>query len=267
MPEQTPYGNVALITGAGSGIGRELALLLADQGVRIAAVDIAPSGLAVLQSTLQARNRPIAVAIADVTQAAHLREQVAGLEAQLGPIDLLIASAGVGLETRAQPFEIETITAVININLLGVANSIAAVLPGMIERRRGHVVGMSSLASYRGLPGMFAYCASKAGLNSLLEGLRIELQEHNVHVTTVCPGWIRTPMTAKVTVPMPGILEVNYAARRILDAIRRRRTFFAFPAATARQTWLLRFLPASLSDWLVHRMATGLDNQSRPPSG
>lgn len=245
------FGQVALITGAASGIGKELATMLAAKGVRIAAVDICEHGLAELANTLRARNQTIATAVADVTNVADLRTQVAKLEAELGPTDLLIGSAGIGAETTVQPFDIEKITAIINVNLLGVANSIAAVLPGMIERRRGHLVGLSSLASYRGLPRMFAYCSSKAGLNSLLEGMRVELRPHNVHVTTICPGWIRTPMTAKVTEPMQAIMEVDVAARRILDAIRRKRAFYAFPAATARQVWLLRFLPASISDRII----------------
>lgn len=249
--KQTPFGEVALITGAASGIGRELAMMLAARGVRIAAVDVCDAGLTELANNLRARNQPIATAVVDVTNASELRSQIARLETELGPTDLLIASAGIGSETKVQPFDIEKVTAIININLLGVVNSVAAVVPGMIERRRGHIVGLSSLASYRGLPSMFAYCSSKAGLNSFLEGIRIELRPHNVHVTTICPGWIRTPMTAHVTAPMAGILEVSAACRKILDAIRRRRPFYAFPHATARRTWLLRFLPTSISDWLV----------------
>src|SRR5438874_55068 len=82
-----------------------------------------------------------------------------------------------------------------------------------LGRRQGHIVGMSSLASYRGLPRMLGYCASKAGLNSLLEGLRVELRERGISVTTICPSWIRTPLTAHVNVPQSAMLDVGDATR------------------------------------------------------
>jgi len=255
---QNPFGQVALITGAASGIGKQLALLLAAEGVSIAAIDLSEPGLIDLANTLKSRKQPVAIAVADVTQAAQLRDQAAGLQAQLGPIDLLIASAGIGAETPANPFDLNSFTSIININLLGVANSIAAVLPGMIERRRGHIVGLSSLASYRGFPRMFGYCASKAGLNALFEGMRVELRSNNISFSTICPGWVRTPMTAQVKATMTRLMEVEDAARLILGAIRRRQTFYAFPSASARRLWLLRMLPTSLSDWLVQRMVMRL---------
>src|SRR5207248_899709 len=98
------------------------------------------------------------------------------LEAKLGPIDLLVANAGIGIETNAINFKIDDMNLVLNVNLLGVSNSIGAVLPGMIERKRGHLVAISSAASYRGLPRMLAYSASKAGVNAIMDGLRVELK-------------------------------------------------------------------------------------------
>jgi short-subunit dehydrogenase len=140
------------------------------------------------------------------------------------------------------------------VNLLGVANSVAAVLPGMLQRRRGHLVAISSLASYRGLPLMAGYCASKAGVNALLDALRVELRPHGISVTTICPGWIRTPLTANVRVPMRGMMEVDAAARQIARAIRRRVPFFAFPRSGVWPVRLLRWLPSGVSDWLVTRL-------------
>jgi NAD(P)-dependent dehydrogenase (short-subunit alcohol dehydrogenase family) len=242
---------VAIVTGAGSGLGRQLSLLLAAEGAAIAAIDVQEESLRKLAAELC--DRPCAWATADVTDLPGLRRAVAQLQDQLGPIDLLIASAGIGRQTSALDFHGEDVEAVVRVNLIGMANSIDAVLPDMLARRRGHLVGMSSLASYRGLPHMAAYCASKAGVNALLEGLRVELRPHGIAVTTVCPGWVRTPMTETVDLPMPGILEVDDAARRILGAVRRRNAFFAFPRASARRVRLLRWLPAGLSDWLTER--------------
>src|SRR5262249_39253247 len=150
----------------------------------------------------------------------------------------------------------EDIETIVRVNLIGVSNSVAAVLPGMIERRRGHLVGISSLASYRGLPRMAGYCASKAGLNALLDALRVELKPCGIAVTTICPGWVRTAMTANVDIPMPGILEVDDAAHRIVEAIHRRRPFFAFPRPSARQVRFLGLLPSRASDWLLARLRT-----------
>lgn len=242
---------VVLITGAASGIGRQLALTLAAEGARIAALDLQGPALDALAAEL--KGKPVATAVADVTDAAAVRDATARLEGQLGPTDLLIASAGVGRETSATDFRPEVMAEVINVNLLGVVNSIAAVLPGMRERRRGHLAALSSLASYRGLPRMAGYCASKAGVNAVLDALRVELRPFGIVTTTICPGWIRTPMTAPLDVPVSDMMDVAEAARRIVAALRACRAFVAFPAHNVRQVRLLRYLPRALSDWMAYR--------------
>jgi NAD(P)-dependent dehydrogenase (short-subunit alcohol dehydrogenase family) len=242
---------VVLITGAASGIGRQLALTLAAEGARVAALDRQAPGLEALVADL--KGKPVATAVADVTDPAAVRDATSRLEAQLGPTDLLIASAGIGVETSATDFRAEDMAAVINVNLLGVVNSIAAVLPGMRERRRGHLAALSSLASYRGLPRMAGYCASKAGVNAVLDALRVELRPFNIATTTICPGWIRTPMTAPLDLPVSDMMDVAEAARRIVAALRARRAFVAFPAHDVRQVRLLRYLPRAVSDWMAYR--------------
>jgi NAD(P)-dependent dehydrogenase (short-subunit alcohol dehydrogenase family) len=241
---------VALITGAALGIGRQFALQLAEAGASVAAVDLDAAGLDKLADELQ--GKPVATAVADVTDRPALLQAVAGLEQKLGPTDLLFANAGIGRETTL-PFAAEGVEAQVRVNLIGVANSIEAVLAGMIDRKRGHIVGLSSLASYHGLPRMYGYCASKAGLTAMLDGLRVELKPHGVRVTTVCPGWIRTRLTEKFAVPLPNMLEVDDAVRRILAAVAADRTFYAFPQATLNEVRLLRWLPTSWADWLVER--------------
>src|SRR5262249_1688927 len=139
---------VVLITGAGNGIGRQLAHLFAEEGAHIAAVDC--EGAALERLTDELKGRTIATAVADVTDLPRLREVVAELEGRLGPTDLLVASAGIGIETSALVFRAEDVAAQIQVNLIGVANTIDAVLPGMRRRRQGHLGVLSSLASYRG---------------------------------------------------------------------------------------------------------------------
>lgn len=242
---------VVLITGAASGIGRRLAVDLAAEGAAIAAIDRAQDGLTQLEADLA--GKPIATAVADVRYRAPLAEAVQQVEDRVGPTDILIACAGIGVENSALDFRVEDFEVQIQVNLLGVANTIATVLPGMIARRRGHLVAISSLASYRGFPRMAGYCASKSGVNALMESLRVELKPVGIAVTTICPGWIQTPLTADIGVPLEAMLELPVAARLILDAIRKRRRFFAFPSSGLRPARLLKWLPAGLSDWLTER--------------
>ena len=252
---------VVLITGAGSGIGRRFAHVLAAEGARIAALDRSPESLEALAAEMA--GKPFASAVADVTDVAATRTAVAELESRLGPTDLLLANAGIGKETSALNFKAEDVAAQVEVNLIGVANSVDAVLPGMRQRRSGHLAVLCSLASYRGLPMMAGYCASKAGVSALFDSLRVELTPLGIAVTTICPGWIRTPLTSNIAVPQPYMMEVDYAVGRMVKALRRRKPFIAFPPAAAWQVRLLRWLPCRLSDWLVRRKFAQLMQQKK----
>jgi short-subunit dehydrogenase len=242
---------VALITGAASGIGRQLALSLAAEGARIAALDRQRDGLERLAGEL--KGKTVACAVADVTDLAAVRSAVGSLEAQIGPADLLVASAGIGMETTAEAFRAEDFTAQIQVNLIGVVNTLDAVLPGMCQRQRGQIAALSSMASYRGLPHMGGYCASKAGLNSLFDALRVELRPHGIAVTTICPAWVRTPLTTPLGLPDKDMMEVEDAVRLILAGLRARKPFLAFPVRMAWQARLLRHTPQPISDWLTRQ--------------
>jgi NAD(P)-dependent dehydrogenase (short-subunit alcohol dehydrogenase family) len=243
---------VILITGAGSGIGRQLARDLAAEGAAIAALDLNAEPLADLARELAGKR--LAAAAADVTDREALAKAVEHLQQQLGPADMLFASAGLGFPTPAAELDAAAFERLVRVNLIGVANSVAAVLPGMRRRQSGHLVALSSLASLRGLPLMAAYCASKAGLNALMDSLRVELKPHGIDVTTVCPCWVRTPMTDQVTMRMEGLLEVDAASRLILDAVRRNKALYVFPGPSARRLRLLRWLPTRSADALLARL-------------
>ena len=233
-------------------VGDQFARVLGAEGARIAAVDRNAAALESLETELKGRS--IACAVADVTDSAALAGAVRDLETRLGPTDLLIASAGLGGATPAHAYEAEVFANLVRVNLIGVSNSIAAVLPGMRERKRGHLAALSSLASYRGLPTMGAYCASKAGVNALLDALRVELRPFDIAVTTLCPGWVRTPMTDAVKLPdFIKLLTVEEAVARMIEALRRRWPFFAFPRRDLWQVRFLRYLPRPIADWLITR--------------
>jgi short-subunit dehydrogenase len=250
----------AVVTGASSGIGRALAVALARQGARVGAVARRADLLAELAGEVRAAGGTIETAVADVADRAGLAAAIHGLERALGPTDLLIANAGMGADTGAVAMNVPQVEATLRVNFLGVVYAIEAVLPGMIARRSGHVVGMSSIAAFKGLPGAAAYCASKAAVNAYLEGLRIELRAHGVAVTAVCPGFVRTPMVAK-NPPMPFLMEPAAAAARILRALRRKPAVFAFPWQMKLLIRFARWAP----DWFVaRRVKMNLDTGGRP---
>jgi NAD(P)-dependent dehydrogenase (short-subunit alcohol dehydrogenase family) len=245
-------GQVVLITGAASGIGRQFARVLAGEGARLALLDRQKELLDDLALELKACS--IAHAVADVTDRAALVAAVRDLEERLGPTDMLIANAGIFRETPADGEWVDDFTAQIQTNLLGVAHSIEAVLPGMRARRRGHIVAVSSIASYRGLPAFAGYSASKAGVNALCDAFRVELRPFGIAVTTLCPGFVKTNIGAHMDqTNAPPMISVEDAVGRMMAAIRRRRVFYTFPARDAWKVRLLRYLPRAVSDWMLCR--------------
>jgi NAD(P)-dependent dehydrogenase (short-subunit alcohol dehydrogenase family) len=257
-----PSQPIALITGAGSGIGRQLALLLAQQGYAIAAVDVVEESLRSLADAMQAQQQRFAWALADVTDADRLQQATRELEATLGPIDLLVANAGIGIETSGLDYRAADMNRVIAVNLIGVSNSIAAVLPGMVERKRGHLVAISSIASYRGLPRMLAYCASKTGVNAIMDGLRIELAPVGIHTTIICPGWIRTPLTENIDGVLEHIMEPGAAAREIAYAIGRKLPFYTFPRAMRWKMSVMMSWPRSWQDGWIRRLMNRVNTKN-----
>jgi short-subunit dehydrogenase len=157
----------------------------------------------------------------------------------------------VGAPTFLEPINIEQIEEMFRVNVLGMVYSLEAVLPEMLRRGRGHVAAVSSLAAYRGFPGESAYCASKAAVNTYLEGLRVQLRSRGIAVTTLCPGFVKTPMTDVMTVPMPWMIDADDAARRMIRALRRRRKVYNFPWQTALLMKATRWMPDWVAAWLV----------------
>ncbi|MFO0847652.1 MAG: SDR family NAD(P)-dependent oxidoreductase [Gemmataceae bacterium] len=234
----------AVITGASSGIGRALAVALAGQGARVGVTARRADLLESLAAEVRTAGGTIATATADVADQAGVCAAVHALSDRLGPVDLLIANAGVGRSLPADhPDHVANVEETLRVNFLGVVYAFGAVLPSMVGRGTGHLVAVSSLAAYKGLPGAAAYCSSKSAVSSYCESLRIELKDRGVAVTTVCPGFIQTDMTATNRGPMPFLMTADAAAGRIVRALRRRPGVYDFPKPMRALMWLSKWAP------------------------
>jgi short-subunit dehydrogenase len=252
---------VVVVTGASSGIGRALGRELAAQHARVGLVARRLDRLEALAGEIRAAGGTAAIASGDVGDRAQTGAAIHAVRDALGPVDLLIANAGYGAPTLLEPLNVDQVEQMVRVNVLGVIYSFEAVLPEMLKRGRGHLAAMSSLAAYRALPGESGYCASKAAVNSYLEGLRIHLRDRGVAVTTLCPGFVKTPMTDVNNFAMPWLLEADDAARRIIRALWRKRKVYNFPWQTSLMMKATRWLP----DWWVARlMASYNENPPMP---
>ncbi|HVS34575.1 MAG TPA: SDR family NAD(P)-dependent oxidoreductase [Gemmataceae bacterium] len=254
---------VAVVTGASSGIGWALAQRLAAAGCKVGLVARRGDLLEKLAGEIGQAGGVAAFAAADVAEREPTLNAIHELAEKLGPVDLLIANAGVGAPTNLDPLNIADVEKMFRVNTFGVIYSIEAVLPEMLRRRSGHLVAVSSLAAYKGLPGESAYCASKAAVNTYMEGLRIHLRGKGVAVTTVCPGFVKTPMTAINEFHMPWAMEADEAARRIVRALRRRPAVYNFPWPTTLLMKLTQWLP----DWMTARIMGPYNEKPPFPKG
>jgi short-subunit dehydrogenase len=239
---------VVLVTGASSGIGRALAVELGRRGARLALVARREDELLkTAEAVERAGGRALALA-ADVRDEEALKRAFGRVREQWGRVDVLVANAGMTSTTGGMELRAAEAGDVITVNVIGVINSVAAVLPSMIEQQSGHLVAISSLAAYRGLPKSGAYSASKAAVSTFFESLRLDLRRSNIDVTVIHPGFIRTPLTAGRKRKLPFLLEVDDAACRIVRAIERRARTYAFPWQLAAFVRLIKHMPGRLYD-------------------
>lgn len=236
-------GKTVLITGASSGIGQALAKELAAQGAKVGAIARRAELLDKLGGEIRGSGGTIETAPADVADRVQLHSAIQQLKQKLGPVDLLIANAGVSDYSGADPINIPGVEQMMRVNYLGVVYAFEAVLPDMLARKSGHLAALSSLAAYKGLPGSAGYCASKAAVSIYCEGLRIELGPRGVAMTTICPGFVRSEMTAKNVHPMPFMMDADAAAKRIVNALRKRAKVYNFPWIMYRLMRATRFMP------------------------
>jgi short-subunit dehydrogenase len=235
----------AIITGGSSGIGAELARELSRRGWSIALLARRADALDDVKKTLAT---PCTAIPCDVTDAAAVAAAVKTAEGELGPFELAVANAGVSIPGHATKFNLPDADQTIRINVIGMLNLFAAVIPGMVERRSGRFAGVASIAGLRALPTAAAYSASKAAMQTFLESSRIELGPYGVGVTIVNPGFITTPMTEKNRFHMPFLMRVEPAARRIADGLERGKRVIEFPRPMSILMRTMRHMPDALYD-------------------
>ena len=244
-------GPKVFITGASSGIGAALAAHYSRQG---AVLGLCARRLAPTQALLSALRADGACYQADVTEAPALQAAAADFVRRFDVPDIVIANAGVGAGTLTEnPEDLPVFRRIMDTNVLGMVVTFQPFVEPMRARRSGTLVGIASVAGFRGLPGGGAYSASKAAAITYLESLRVELHGSGVSVVTICPGYIRTPMTEANRYRMPFLIDADDAARRMARVIAAKRRLAVIPWQMALVSLALRRLPRWLFDRLFAR--------------
>ncbi|MBU3570548.1 3-ketoacyl-ACP reductase [Priestia aryabhattai] len=194
---QSLKGKVALITGAGKGIGRSTAIELAKEGVNIGLIARTEADLKVVASELEAFDVQVAYATADVSSMEEVNAAVEHLHTKLGPTDILINNAGIGKFGSFLELDPAEWKQIIDVNLMGVYYVTRAVLPQLIEKNGGDIINISSTAGQKGAPVTSAYSASKFGVLGLTESLALEVRKHNIRVTALTPSTVATELAYK----------------------------------------------------------------------
>ena len=211
------------ITGGTTGIGLELAKVYLDKG---ATVGVCGRDESKLPENLKNHWRLKFFSI-DVKSRERVLEVL--VEFCREGIDLVIANAGKGMEVKGKIPNFERSKDVIDINILGVLYTAEACLPKMLKQKKGHFVAISSVSGFMGLPGASSYCASKAAVTTLMESYDLDLSPQGLNFTTICPGFIDTPLTQKNHHPMPFLMSASKAAEKISKAIEKKKTLYIFP--------------------------------------
>ena len=237
------------LTGASSGIGAALARHYAGEGAVLGLVARRGELLEQLAASLPT---PCHCYPLDVTDAGALAAAAEDFMARAGTPDIVIANAGISVGTLAEAADdLPAFRRVFDVNVMGAVHTFQPFLAALRGVGRGRLVGISSVAGIRGLPGAGAYSASKAALTTYLESLRVELAGSGLKVITIAPGYIATPMTAANPYVMPFMLPAAAAARRFARAIRRGPSYCVIPWQMAIVARILRWLPNGIYDRLA----------------
>jgi short-subunit dehydrogenase len=250
-----------------------LCFVLGREGARLGLIDRNENGVRILAAELSTLGVFCRCAVADVRRREEVEAAITILAAEVGVADILVVSAGILRMAQAEAVPIEDVEEILQVNFFGAVYAINAVLPAMLQRQRGHIVGMSSLAAHRGIPFEAAYGASKAALGNYLESIGPGLRQRGIAVTTIYPGFVQTRLldgaVARLECRSPmlrivlrifgprlllGVVDPDRAVRRIATGILRRKRTVAFPFSTWLATQFGMRCPAVLYDWAMNRV-------------
>ena len=242
-----------LITGASSGIGAALAKAYAADGVTLALSGRNRQRLDAVAAACREKGAEVAADTIDVTERAAMTGWVTATD-DAAPLGLVIANAGISAQTGGAGDDGEQVRDIFAVNVAGVLNTVLPVIPRMRHRGRGQIALMSSIAGFRGLPGAPAYSASKAAVKVYGEALRGRLAADGVGVSVVCPGYVRSRMTADNEFPMPFLMDAERAAAIVKRGLGRGKARICFPLPMHCAAWLLGALPPSWTDPILSRL-------------
>ena len=260
--------NSALITGGSSGIGKAIALDLAKRNINVFLVGRNPANLegAISEIRSAAGTASVSGASASVSDGDQIAKAVKTAESEIGPIDLLVNSAGISEPGYFEELEPELFAQSMETNYLGTVRTIQSVLPSMQANKYGWIVNISSVAGFKGFFGYTAYCGSKFAVNGFSEALRSELERYNIGVTLVCPPDTRTPMLADEEEKKPietkrlsasgTLLEPEDVARAVWSGLQRNR-FLVIPGFSAKSVYFSNRFAPWLLDWVIRRTIRG----------
>jgi len=242
-----------VISGASSGLGSALAQAYSRAGNRLTLFGRDPERLAAVAEACRGQASAVVTVACDVTDSREMQARLAQADGER-PVDILIANAGIGGREVLAPAYGESpqlARSILDINTLGVVNTVSPLLEAFAKRRRGHVVIISSVMAFQGLAEAPVYAASKAAVRTYGQGLRRLLAAHDIHVTVVCPGFIATPMSQSLPFEGPFMVSAEAAARRIVKGVARREREIVFPWQLKLLAGAAALLPHSIFDGIL----------------
>jgi short-subunit dehydrogenase len=253
-PAQMDFkSKTVLLTGASSGIGYSIAKLLPKENCSIALLSRRENILKELENEILINGSQVKTYKCDVGNINEVRTTFGQVKKDFGKIDIAILNAGASHRIDVKNYSAAIAKEIFDANTFGIVNCVEQLLPDFIQRREGMIVGVSSLAESRGFPKSGFYNASKAAATLLLESLRVELKPYNIKVVIVKPGFVRTPMTDKNEFHMPFLMDVDKAAKIIINGILKEKSIIQFPFTTVIGSKIVKIIPDWLFDFLMSK--------------
>lgn len=242
-----------IITGASSGIGEALAYAFADENTTLGLISRRKDILEQVADKCRECGAVVHIYPLDITDHSEVQSAVHDFYKDAGRIDLVIANAGIGGKDNLIHGDIAGTNQILSTNILGVSNVVVPCIPLMVKDKTGHVVVISSVAGFRGMIDHGAYSSSKAAVRILADGWRFELSKYHIPVTTICPGFIDTPLVQKNRFRMPFLMNADMAAIKIISAIEKKKWCYVFPWQWRLLLPLIRVIPDGLIQWFNER--------------